>query len=101
FIFAGEIALAERRIAKKAHLLAMENFGEPDLEGAVDEIEGVLDRDDARQAQSLGDLEEGHHAPWRLVGETDEPDLALLYELAKHAADGLDGMALAFLVHIV
>ena len=79
----------------------MEDLGEPDLEGAVDEIEGVLDRDDAGKAHRLGGLEEGHHAPWRLVGEADEPDLALLYELAEHAENDLDGMALALLVHIV
>ena len=52
FIFAGEIALAERRIGEQAHLLAVEDLREPDLEGAVDEVVGVLDRDDAREAEA-------------------------------------------------
>ena len=47
-IFAGEIALRERRIGEQPDVLALGELGEPDLEGAVDEIVGVLDRDDAR-----------------------------------------------------
>src|SRR5262245_42648257 len=71
-IFAGEVALAERRISEQAHLLAIEDLGEPGLEGAIDEVVGVLDRDDARKRMDLGSLEKAHHAPWRLVGEANE-----------------------------
>ena len=53
-VFAGEIALAERRISEQAHLLAIEDPGEPGLEGAIDEVVGVLNRDDARERKVFG-----------------------------------------------
>jgi hypothetical protein len=40
-IFSSEVALAERRIGKQAYLLAIENLGEPGLEGAIDQVVGA------------------------------------------------------------
>src|SRR5262249_22731562 len=100
FVFAGEVALAEGWVAKQADLLALNNLGEADLEGAVDQIVGVLNRGDARQAMIVGGLEEGHSPPRRLVRKPYEPYLALLHELGQRVEDLRDGVTVAGHMHV-
>src|ERR1041384_5059757 len=81
-------------------MLTLGDLGETDLEGAVDEIVGVLNRDDARQAMVVGSLEESHQAPRRLVREPNESDLALISELGERAKNLGDWMRFALEMHV-
>lgn len=82
-IFASKIALRERRIGEQSDALALGEFGKADLEGAVDEIIGVLDRNDARPMAELGGAQETRHAPGRFIGQADVTNLAGLDETAQ------------------
>jgi len=63
--------LCERRIGEQADALALGELGESDLEGAVDEVVGVLNRNDARAMAEFGGAQETGQAPRGFVGKAD------------------------------
>ena len=53
-VLAGQIALRQRRVGKQPDVFAVADLGEVHLEGPVDEVVGVLDRDRARTDAAIG-----------------------------------------------
>jgi hypothetical protein len=85
--------LSQRRIGEKSHLFAQGDLGQANLECPVEQIIGVLDRDDARALSGLRCAEEAHRSPGRLVREADLAHLAGLDETAKNFKRLLDGFS--------
>ena len=99
-VFAREHAEGQRRVGQQAALFAHGNFGQADLEAAVEQVVGVLDRDRARQAQLVGQLQVLHGAPGRLVGQADVANLPGLDLFAQHFQGFLQRGEVLFLVAI-
>ncbi|MNS93198.1 hypothetical protein D3C72_1273560 [compost metagenome] len=89
-VLAAEHAHRQRRIGQKAHAFVMGEFRQADLEHAVQQAVGVLDRRDARQVLVFGVAQELADAPRRLVGHADVADLAGAHEILQHGQRFLD-----------
>src|SRR5690606_17308987 len=78
-ILAAQRAGGQRRVGQESDLLADRHLGEARLVAAVQQIVGVLHRDDAWPQAPLGAGEKAHDAPGILIGEADEAHLAGLH----------------------
>ena len=88
------------RVAEQAHLFAVADLRRPDLEGAIDQVIGISI--EAMRGEPCSSEAQGSSShPGRLVGEADEPDLALGHEPAERGKDLVDGVAVAFEMPIV
>jgi hypothetical protein len=61
----------------------MGDFGQANLEAAVEQVIGILDAGHAGQPQALGEFQKAHHAPGRFIGQADVADLARLNEIIQ------------------
>jgi len=95
-VLAAQETLRQRRIGEQPHLFAHRNLGEPDLEGAVDQTVGVLNRLQPRPARSRRLVQERHRSPRRLIRQSDPTNFARLHVIVERAQDVGDDLIIAF-----
>ena len=69
----------------------MTDLGQSGVEGAIEKVVGILDRDDPGQARLFRGGEKLHGSPRSFVREADVANLSLRDEIAEHLQRLLDG----------
>ena len=82
-------------------MLAVAGFGQRRFVGPVEQAVGILRRDDARQAEFVGEPGELHDSPGVFVGDRDVAQLAFADQFGERFQLGADRRAVALLVGLV